>query len=133
VIATQRPEHARWIAPLTRLTPVAYTVLGYVQPDERSAGVGAALAARLHDTVDGEAIAATLLHYEQLNPYAAPFWSRQGYRPLWTIWEARPARTLRFARPVAGLAGSSRATGQKRHIAYLYSRDDYDQYTLRSS
>jgi GNAT superfamily N-acetyltransferase len=95
VIATQRPEQATWIAPLTRLTPVAYTVLGYVRPDERSAGVGAALAARLHDVLDDEGIAATLLHYAQLNPYAAPFWSRQGYRPLWTIWEARPARTLR--------------------------------------
>jgi hypothetical protein len=22
---------------------------------------------------------------------AAPFWSRMGYRPLWTGWEARPA------------------------------------------
>jgi GNAT superfamily N-acetyltransferase len=122
VIATQRPEHATWIAPLTRLTPVAYTVLGYVRPDERSAGVGTALAARLHDAVDEAGIAATLLHYEQLNPYAAPFWSRQGYRPLWTIWEARPARTLRFAGAVAGPAGSSQATGQKRHSAYLHSR-----------
>jgi hypothetical protein len=58
---------------------------------------GAALAARLHDVVDDDGIAATLLHYEQLNPYAAPFWSRLGYRPLWTIWEARPARTLRLS------------------------------------
>lgn len=95
VIATQRPGHAAWIAPLTRLAPVAYTVLGYVTPDERSAGVGAALAARLHAQADLAGVAATLLHYEQLNPYAAPFWSRQGYRPLWTVWEARPARTLR--------------------------------------
>lgn len=95
VIAAQRPQDAGWIAPLTRLTPVAYTVLGYVRPDERSAGVGAALAARLHAAADDENVAATLLHYEQLNPYAAPFWSRQGYRPLWTVWEARPARALR--------------------------------------
>lgn len=95
MIATQWPEHAAWIAPLTRLSPVAYTVLGYVTPDERSTGVGAALATHLHDTVDPAGVAATLLHYEQLNPYAAPFWSRQGYRPLWTTWEARPARSLR--------------------------------------
>jgi GNAT superfamily N-acetyltransferase len=95
MIATQWPEHAAWIAPLTRLSPVAYTVLGYVTPDERSTGIGAALAAHLHDTVDPAGVAATLLHYEQLNPYAAPFWSRQGYRPLWTTWEARPARSLR--------------------------------------
>jgi GNAT superfamily N-acetyltransferase len=80
---------------MTRLAPVAYTVLGYVSPRERSAGVGAALTACLHAEVDPAGVAATLLHYEQLNPYAAPFWSRQGYRPLWTIWEARPARSLR--------------------------------------
>ena len=95
VIATQRPDHAAWIAPLTRLAPVAYTVLGYVAPAERSAGVGAALAARLHAETDLAGVAATLLHYEQLNPYAAAFWSRQGYRPLWTVWEARPSRALR--------------------------------------
>jgi len=122
VIATQRPEHATWIAPLTRPAPVAYTVLGYVRPDARSAGVGTALAARLHDAVDEEGIAATLLHYEQLNPYAAPFWSRQGYRPLWTIWEARPARTLRFGGTVADVPGRGQATGQRRHTAYLPSR-----------
>jgi len=95
VIATQRPDHAAWIAPMTRLAPVAYTVLGYVSPRERSGGVGAELADCLHAEVDASAVAATLLHYEQLNPYAAPFWSRQGYRPLWTIWEARPASSLR--------------------------------------
>jgi GNAT superfamily N-acetyltransferase len=95
MIATQWPAQAGWIAPLTRLSPVAYTVLGYVTPDERSSGIGAALAAHLHDTTDPAGVAATLLHYEQLNPYAAPFWSRQGYRPLWTTWEARPARSLR--------------------------------------
>ncbi len=95
MIATQRPDHAAWIGSMTRLAPVAYTVLGYVSPQERSAGVGAALAACLHGEVDSAGVAATLLHYEQLNPYAAPFWSRQGYRPLWTTWEARPARSLR--------------------------------------
>ncbi len=30
-----------------------------------------------------------------VNPLAVPFWGRQGYRPLWTTWEARPARMLR--------------------------------------
>jgi len=25
----------------------------------------------------------------------APFWSRMGYRPLWTGWEVRPAISLR--------------------------------------
>jgi hypothetical protein len=36
-----------------------------------------------------------LLHYEQTNPLSAPFWSRQGYRPLWTSWESRPACAVR--------------------------------------
>jgi hypothetical protein len=95
VIAAHRPDHAAWIAPMTRLSPVACTTLGYVRPQERGAGVGAALAARLHGEIDPVGIAATLLRYEQLNPYAAAFWSRQRYRPLWTMWEARPALSLR--------------------------------------
>lgn len=37
----------------------------------------------------------TLLHYEQVNPLSAPFWSQQGYRPLWHTWEARPAPAIR--------------------------------------
>ena len=37
----------------------------------------------------------TLLHYEQLNPLSVPFWSRQGYRPLWTTWQATPASAFR--------------------------------------
>lgn len=40
-------------------------------------------------------VAVTLLHHGQLNPLSAPFWSRMGYRPLWTNWEIRPARALR--------------------------------------
>jgi hypothetical protein len=40
-------------------------------------------------------VAVTLLHYEQTNPLSVPFWSQQGYRPLWTSWAARPARTIR--------------------------------------
>jgi len=36
----------------------------------------------------------TLLHYAQVNPLSAPFWSQQGYRPLWTVWETAPARAL---------------------------------------
>ena len=30
-----------------------------------------------------------------MNPLSAPFWSRMGYRPLWTGWEVRPAASLR--------------------------------------
>jgi hypothetical protein len=43
----------------------------------------------------GTSTASPRFRYEQLNPYAAAFWSRQRYRPLWTMWEARPALSLR--------------------------------------
>lgn len=33
--------------------------------------------------------------WQDLNPLSAPFWSRMGYRPLWTGWEVRPAASLR--------------------------------------
>jgi GNAT superfamily N-acetyltransferase len=80
---------------MTQLAPVAYLVLMVVLPGERASGIGADLVARLHHDVEAAGVALTLLHYEQLNPLSAPFWSQQGYRPLWTTWEARPARAVR--------------------------------------
>jgi GNAT superfamily N-acetyltransferase len=67
----------------------------FVRPEERGGGVGAALVERAHAALDAHPVAVTLLHYAQVNPVSAPFWSRMGYRPLWTIWEARPAAALR--------------------------------------
>ena len=75
--------------------PVAYLELMYVQPGERGQGMAPALVEHLHREADAAGVAVTLLHYEQVNPLSGPFWNRQGYRPLWTSWEARPARTLR--------------------------------------
>jgi len=95
LLYAEPPDAAQWIAPMAGPAPVAYLELMYVQPDERGQGAGPALAERLHDTADGAGVAVTLLHYEQVNPLSGPFWSRQGYRPLWTSWEARPALTLR--------------------------------------
>jgi predicted GNAT family acetyltransferase len=86
---------ATWIAPLAEAAPVAYLLLAGVQPGQRGRGVGAALTARLHDDVAAAGVQVTLLHYAQVNPLSAPFWSQQGYRPLWTVWEARPASTVR--------------------------------------
>ena len=45
--------------------------------------------------LDARGVDITLLHYAQLNPLSAPFWSRMGYRPLWTGWEVRPTASLR--------------------------------------
>ena len=95
VLNAQRPETAAWIAPLAGPGPVAYNLLTGVSPTERGAGVGAALTARFHAEAAAAGVTVTLLHHTQLNPRSVPFWSQQGYRPLWTIWEAHPASYLR--------------------------------------
>ncbi len=95
MMAAQRPESAGWIAPMVRQAPTAYLMFGFVRPTERASGIGAALAARLNRQVEDAGVAVTLLHYEQTNPLSVPFWSQQGYRPLWTSWEIRPAGNLR--------------------------------------
>jgi GNAT superfamily N-acetyltransferase len=95
LLFAERPEFAGWIAPMVRATPVAYLELMDVLPGDRGRGVAAALVSQLHQVADESGVAVTLLHYEQVNPLSGPFWSQQGYRPLWTSWEARPAGTLR--------------------------------------
>ena len=54
-----------------------------------------ALVARLHTGIRAAGVPVTLLHYEQVNPLSAPFWSQQGYRSFWLIWAARPACAIR--------------------------------------
>ena len=93
LLYARRPEQARWLAPMVRLAPAGYVEFMYVEPAERGRGAGPALVERLHR--EARDVAVMLLHYEQLNPLSGPFWHRMGYRPLWTIWEARPARTIR--------------------------------------
>ncbi len=108
MLYAERPESAGWIAPMVGLAPAAYVLLMGVMPGERGRGVGAALAARLHREVDAAGVAVTLLHYEQLNPLSAPFWSQQGYRPLWAVWEASGLRhPLTPHAPVSPAAASN--------------------------
>jgi GNAT superfamily N-acetyltransferase len=95
MLCAERPQSAAWIAPMVRGEPVAYLLLMGVVPGQRGSGVGAAMVARLHDEIEAAGVAVTLLHYAQINPLSAPFWSQQGYRPLWTAYEARPVRTFR--------------------------------------
>jgi GNAT superfamily N-acetyltransferase len=95
LLYAERPEFAGWIAPMVRGVPVAYLELMDLLPGERGRGVAAALVAELHRAADESGVEVTLLHYEQVNPLSGPFWHQQGYRPLWTSWEARPASTLR--------------------------------------
>jgi GNAT superfamily N-acetyltransferase len=89
------PEAATWIANMTRPGATAYLQTMFVTPGERSAGTGAALVRHVHDELDARGIGLTLLHYAQVNPLSAPFWHRMGYRPLWSVWETRPAAALR--------------------------------------
>jgi GNAT superfamily N-acetyltransferase len=91
----QPPQDAAWIAGMTSAAAPAYLSSMFVRPDERGGGVGAALVKRAHDELDAHGVAVTLLHHSQVNPVSAPFWNRMGYRPLWTIWDTRPAVTLR--------------------------------------
>jgi len=93
LLIAERPEVADWIARRTSASPAAYLLALFVVPGERGAGVGTALAGHLHRSAAAASV--ILLQYEQVNPLAVPFWGRQGYRPLWTTWEVRPARMLR--------------------------------------
>ena len=95
LLYAERPEFAGWVAPMVRGAPVAYLELMEILPGERGRGVAAALVGELHRAADDFGVEVTLLHYEQVNPLSGPFWHQQGYRPLWTSWEARPAGTLR--------------------------------------
>jgi GNAT superfamily N-acetyltransferase len=95
MLSALRPASASWIAPQVRLAPVAYLGEMFVRPAERGSGVAGLLTSQFSDAAAAAGVAVTLLHYGQVNPLSGPFWSRQGYRPLWTTWEAVPARTLR--------------------------------------
>jgi GNAT superfamily N-acetyltransferase len=87
-------EAANWIAGAVRPQPVAYLGQMSVLPAERGSGVGTALVGHLHREIEAIGVAVTLLHHAQLNPLSTPFWNRMGYRPLWTLWEVRPAASL---------------------------------------
>jgi len=95
LLVCQPPAQSRWIAGMTWRSPAAYVQTLFVAPGERGGGVGAALVRRVHRELDSARVAVTLLHHSQVNPLSGPFWNRMGYRPLWTSWEARPARALR--------------------------------------
>jgi GNAT superfamily N-acetyltransferase len=95
LLVAQPPPEARWIASMTSRSPAAYLQTMFIAPEDRGTGVGYALVQALHARLDAAGVAVTLLHHSQVNPLSGPFWNRMGYRPLWTSWEARPARALR--------------------------------------
>jgi GNAT superfamily N-acetyltransferase len=95
LLVAQPPAEAGWIAGMTSRSPAAYLQTMFIQAADRDSGIGAALVRALHARLDAAGVAVTLLHHSQVNPLSGPFWYRMGYRPLWTSWEARPARALR--------------------------------------
>jgi GNAT superfamily N-acetyltransferase len=95
LVHVQSPEESRWITGMTRAGVTVYLQTMFVRPGDRGGGVGEALVRHVHAVLDARGVDTTVLHYAQLNPLSAPFWSRMGYRPLWTGWEVRPAASLR--------------------------------------
>jgi GNAT superfamily N-acetyltransferase len=94
LLVVQPPQRAGWIARLTSRTSVAYLSCLVVSAGRRGGGIGAALIRRAHDALDAAGVELTLLHYAAFNPLSAPFWHQSGYRPLWTVWHARPVTRL---------------------------------------
>ncbi|AHH95984.1 GNAT family N-acetyltransferase [Kutzneria viridogrisea] len=66
-----------------------------VLPGARRGGIGQQLMAVVHEVALRHRATAHYLHYNPANPLSSVFWPRQGYRPLWTQWEVRPAAGLR--------------------------------------
>ncbi|TDV42589.1 GNAT family N-acetyltransferase [Actinophytocola oryzae] len=61
----------------------------------RGGGVGRELMAVAHHELHARGATGTFLYVNPPNPLASVFWARQGYRPLWTSWELRPAGAMR--------------------------------------
>ena len=81
-----------------------YLVVMYLDETERGAGVGAAFLQLAHDALDAAGTPYVVLSYAVANPRSGPFWSRNGYRPIVTEWQRRPAV---FASLPAAAAGTS--------------------------
>jgi GNAT superfamily N-acetyltransferase len=94
-LLTVTPGAPVWVRPLTSGKNPAYVGHTAVVAPRRGAGVGAALVQHVHAALDRAGVDVTLLHYSGLNPLSGPFWHRSGYRPLWTLWDVRPASRLR--------------------------------------
>jgi GNAT superfamily N-acetyltransferase len=88
-------EHVGWVGPSTSAKNPAYVGHTAVAASQRGEGVGAALVQHVHAALDQAGVDVILLNYSLLNPLSGPFWNRSGYRPLWTLWDVRPASRLR--------------------------------------
>jgi len=80
-----------------RLRPGRWAYVNCLSVHERARGrgVGQRLMATAHAEFARAGAVGSFLHYNPPNPLSSVFWPRQGYRPLWTTWEVRPATALR--------------------------------------
>ncbi|MGH3438328.1 MAG: GNAT family N-acetyltransferase [Sciscionella sp.] len=72
-----------------------YVNCASVVPVARGKGIGRQLMTAVHRELHQAGATASYLYYNPPNPLSSVFWPRQGYRPLWTLWEVRPAGALR--------------------------------------
>jgi GNAT superfamily N-acetyltransferase len=84
-----------WMAARLPYGRWGYVNCASVVPGARGTGIGQQLMALVHRELDRGGAIGTYLYYNPANPLSSVFWPRQGYRPLWTIWEVRPAGALR--------------------------------------
>jgi ribosomal protein S18 acetylase RimI-like enzyme len=91
MVNVQHPGETGWISDRVAAGRVGYLSSLAVATAARSSGVGTALAAHAHQVLDEEGADVVLLHHAAANPLSTPFWYVQGYRPLWTYWQRRPA------------------------------------------
>ncbi|GAB3137391.1 GNAT family N-acetyltransferase [Amycolatopsis sp. NPDC004378] len=91
MVNVQHPGETGWISDRVAAGRVGYLSSLAVAKEARSSGVGTALATHAHQVLDEEGADVVLLHHAAANPLSTPFWYAQGYRPLWTYWQRRPA------------------------------------------
>ncbi|MEU4522708.1 GNAT family N-acetyltransferase [Amycolatopsis sp. NPDC024027] len=91
MVSVQHPGDTGWISGRVAASRVGYLSSLAVAEAARSSGVGTALATHAHHVLDEEGADVVLLHHAAANPLSTPFWYAQGYRPLWTYWQRRPA------------------------------------------
>jgi GNAT superfamily N-acetyltransferase len=84
-LAETRVRHGRW----------GYVNCLSIHPGARGTGVGRALMDVVHAELIDAGTIGVFLYFNPPNPLSSVFWARQGYRPLWTVWEVRPANALR--------------------------------------
>jgi GNAT superfamily N-acetyltransferase len=84
-----------WLAGLLPTGRWGYVNCASVLPGRRGHGVGHALVTTALPSLEPPGARGTYLYYNPPNPLSSVFWPRHGYRPLWTLWEVRPASALR--------------------------------------